>query len=79
MKRFHTKDTVPPPVHQKDASTDEPSAPNDSNKQAPTTKTTANSVQPVPFKNNEPGKRQLRRQVTLPRRFKDFVVDMRRN
>jgi hypothetical protein len=32
MKRFHTKDTVPPPVHQREASTDEPSAPNDSKK-----------------------------------------------
>ena len=79
MKRFHTKDTAPPPVHQRKASTNEPSAPNDSNEQAPTTKTTANSVQPVPSKNDEPEKRQLCQKVTLPRRFKDFVVDMRRN
>ena len=70
MKIFHTKDNVPRPVHQREASANEPQAP---------TKTKANSVQPVPSKNNEPEKRQLRRQVTLPRRFKDFVVDMRRN
>ena len=78
MKRFHTKDNVPTPVHQREASANEPQALNDSNKEAPT-KTKANSVQPIPSKNNEPEKRQLRRQVTLPRRFKDFVVDMRRN
>jgi hypothetical protein len=77
MERFYTKKKLP--TQQKEAGKDEAPAPSASNKLANTTKTKKNNVPPVPPKKDKPKKGQLRRQVTLPRRFKDFVVDMRRN
>ena len=77
MKRFHTKHTVPLLfIKGRQEQTNRQRLMIQTNT---TTKTKANSVQPVPSKNDEPEKRQLCQKVTLPRRFKDFVVDMRRN